>query len=164
MTGSTFKPKVQPRERRDRSEEFANFVVAPRPPALLPASVIAEMVRLDESLRERKPVGPILKTQDRKRQAIRDAARDEPCTVRIVGACNSDPATSVWAHLPGIDGDRGMAIKAFDLCGAITCSACHDVIDGRRPRPPGASPQSVLLDFYAGHMRSLVRLAQKGLL
>lgn len=97
-------------------------------------------------------------------QAIRNAARDEDCTVRIAGACNSNPATSVWSHFPGLDGDRGMGIKALDLCGAIACSACHDVVDGRAPMPAGATRSSVMLDWFHGHMRSLVVLARKGVL
>lgn len=107
---------------------------------------------------------PVLKVQGRVSQAIRDSARGEECSVRLVGVCNNDPATTVWSHLPGIDGDRGMGIKSLDLCGAACCSACHDVIDGRAPLPAGATRQSVMLDWMFGHMRSLVRLAQKGLL
>ena len=84
--------------------------------------------------------------------------------MRLVGACNHDPATTVWSHLPGIDGDRGMGIKSLDLCGAYACATCHDVVDGRAPLPAGATRQSVMLDWHHGHMRSLVRLAQKGLL
>lgn len=107
---------------------------------------------------------PPPKTPDRKNQSIRDSAKGEECTVRIVGACNHDPATSVWSHLPSIDGGRGMGLKAIDECGAVACSGCHDVVDGRRPLPPGASPTSVMLDWYAGHMRSLVMLKQKGII
>lgn len=104
------------------------------------------------------------KTPDRKKQSIRDSARGEACTVRIVGACNSNPETTVWSHLPSLDGGRGMGMKAIDECGAYACSGCHDAIDGRRPLPPGASPTSVQLDWFRGHIRSLVILKQKGLL
>jgi hypothetical protein len=110
--------------------------------------------------------GPVVapKTPGRVQQSIRDSARGEPCTVRIVGACNSDPATSVWAHWPGLDGDRGMGIKALDLCGAIACSGCHDVVDMRAPLPQGATRESVEIDWHRGHLRSLVRLKQKGVI
>ncbi len=121
-----------------------------------------EALRIDDG-KARLSV-PVPKTPDRKSQAIRDAARDEECTVRIVGACNFDPATSVWSHAPWLDGDRGMQIKSLDLNGAIACSACHDLIDGRTKHlPPGASKQSIELDWHRGHLRSLVRLRQKGL-
>lgn len=107
---------------------------------------------------------PEPKTPKRKSQAIRDSARGEECTVRIVGACNSDPQTVVWSHLPSIDGGRGMGIKAIDEAGAYCCAGCHDAIDGRRGPPPGASRSSMLLDWFRGHIRSLVILKQKGLL
>lgn len=104
------------------------------------------------------------KTSDRKSQSIRDSARGEDCTVRIVGACNFDPATTVWSHAPMLAAGRGMGMKALDLNGCFACACCHDVVDGRRPLPPGASSTSVLIDWFNGHMRSLVRLRQKGLI
>lgn len=67
-------------------------------------------------------------------------------------------------HWPGLDGGRGLGIKSLDLAGAICCSACHDVIDGRAPLPAGATRESVEIDWHRGHLRSLVLLAQKGLL
>lgn len=109
-------------------------------------------------------VRPEPKTPDRKSQAIRDSACGEECTVRIIGACNFDPATTVWSHLPSIDGGRGLGMKAIDEAGCYSCACCHDVVDGRRPLPPGASPLSVQLDWHRGHIRSLVRLKQKGLI
>lgn len=112
------------------------------------------------------PMGKLVtmpKTPDRKSQAIRDSARGEECTVRIVGVCNGNAETSVWSHWPGIDGGRGMGIKAIDLAGAVCCSSCHDVVDGRAQLPAGATRESVLLDWAAGHLRSLVILRQKGL-
>jgi hypothetical protein len=107
---------------------------------------------------------PEPKTPDRKKQSIRDSARGEECTVRIVGACNRDPSTTVWSHLPSIDGGRGMGMKAIDEAGAYACSCCHDVVDGRKRPPHGSSPTTVELDWFRGHIRSLVILKQKGLL
>ena len=107
---------------------------------------------------------PEPKTPNRKSRSIRDSARGEECTVRIVGACNSDPATTVWSHLPSLDGGRGMGTKSIDEAGAYCCAGCHDAIDGRRGAPPGASQTSMLLDWCRGHFRSLVILKQKGLL
>lgn len=60
---------------------------------------------------------------------LRESARDEQCTLQIVGVCNSDPATTVLAHLP--DESHGIGLKADDYCACYACSACHDVIDGR---------------------------------
>lgn len=149
------KPAPMP-PRRDRSEEFASFVLKPvthaRP---VTASDLAVMAPT------RSLVKP--KAEKRKQQSIRDSARDEECSVRIVGVCNGRTDTTVWSHFPGIDGDRGMGMKALDLCGAYACAACHDVVDGRASVPQGATRQSVMLDWHMGHMRSLVRLHQKGL-
>lgn len=38
--------------------------------------------------------------------------------------------TTVLAHLPSAP--HGMALKGDDLIAVEACSACHDVIDGRR--------------------------------
>lgn len=61
---------------------------------------------------------------------LRDSARGQDCTVRLVGICNFDPATTVLAHLPC--GQRGVAMKGPDNMAVFACSACHDAIDGRR--------------------------------
>ena len=61
---------------------------------------------------------------------LRDAARGQPCLVRLPGICNGDEATTVLAHI-GIAGTRGMGLKPVDLCGCWACDACHSVIDGR---------------------------------
>lgn len=146
--------RLPQRPQRDRTGEFASFKPQPRSPARM---ATVQDVYLPTS-------APSLKTPDGKNQAIRDSARDEACQVRIPGACNFDRATTVWSHVPLLAGGRGMGLKAIDECGAYCCSACHDVVDGRRPLPSGASPTSVLLDWMTGHLRSLVRLKQKGIL
>lgn len=63
-----------------------------------------------------------------KSKHIRNAARGESCTFNITGHCNYNPETSVMAHLPSpISG-----YKSTDLASvAVSCSNCHDVIDGR---------------------------------
>ena len=97
------------------------------------------------------------------KRAIRDSARGEECTVRLVGVCNHDPETTVWSHYPGHAGARGMGTKSLDLAGCYACSACHDVVDGRI-RYLGLDAQALRLAWHEAHLRSLVRLAQKGLL
>lgn len=59
------------------------------------------------------------------------AARGRECQVRIPGACNGNPETTVLAHYR-LAGTCGVGSKPNDLQGAWACSACHDVIDGRR--------------------------------
>lgn len=61
---------------------------------------------------------------------LEDAARGQPCLVRIPGVCNGNPETTVLAHI-GIAGIRGMGKKPVSLCATWACAACHDVIDGR---------------------------------
>lgn len=106
---------------------------------------------------------PVLKTPDAHDQRIRDSARGEECTVRIVGACTHDPAHTIWSHAPLQAAGKGRGWKSIDLAGAYCCTACDAVIDGQRPMPPGATRDSVMLDWFMGHMRSLVILKQKGL-
>ena len=63
-----------------------------------------------------------------KSKPIRDAAKDQKCSIAILGVCNYDSSTSVMAHINSpIKG-----YKSSDLGGClISCSACHDAIDRR---------------------------------
>ena len=58
---------------------------------------------------------------------LRKFAKGQTCTIRIPMVCNSDPETTVLAHMGG----GGMGLKQPDLLGAHSCSDCHDVVDGR---------------------------------
>lgn len=117
-----------------------------------------------------RPVGqavarvmPAQKTPDRVQQSIRDSARGEECTVRIPGVCTFDPEKTIWSHAPFGAAGKAKGLKALDLCGAMCCTACDAVLDGQAPRPPGMTREQVLIEWFYGHMRSLVRLRQKGL-
>lgn len=107
---------------------------------------------------------PVPKTPEAHDQRIRDSARGEECTVRIVGACTHDPTHTIWSHAPLQAAGKGRGWKSIDVAGAYCCTACDSVIDGQRPMPPGATRESVLLDWCFGHFRSLVILKQKGIL
>ena len=135
--------------RPDRSAEFASWA-----PKARPAAVMARVTVTAE---------PVLKVQQPHDQRIRDSARGEECTVRIIGACTHDPTHTIWSQAPLGAAGKGRSWKAVDLAGAYCCTACDAVIDGQRPLPPGATRESVLLDWFMGHMRSLVILKQKGL-
>jgi hypothetical protein len=50
--------------------------------------------------------------------------------VRLPGICNCNPETTVLAHVRLI-GISGIGMKAPDILGAWSCSACHDAIDRR---------------------------------
>lgn len=62
---------------------------------------------------------------------LRKLAQGKQCMVRIPLICNGDPATTVLAHYR-LAGYTGTGMKPDDWSfGAWTCSACHDVVDGR---------------------------------
>lgn len=94
-----------------------------------------------------------------KSTAITRSARDEQCTLQIVGWCNRDPATTVYAHFP--DGTGGSNKLGGDIGnGGYACSDCHNVIDNRvKHRVPKED-----LEFYMRRSvrRTLWRLIEKG--
>ncbi|MGV8823010.1 nuclease domain-containing protein [Methylibium petroleiphilum] len=106
---------------------------------------------------------PVLKTPDRKSQAIRDSANGEECCVRIPGICSGDATHTIWSHAPFGAAGKGRSVKSLDVAGAYACVECDQCVDGQRKAPAGYSREQVLLDWFFGHMRSLVRLKQKGL-
>lgn len=92
---------------------------------------------------------------------IRESARGKECQVRIVGVCNGDSSTVVWAHANGLASGRGIGVKSNDLSGAYACSACHDAYD-RRTKPFGVPYFVIKNDFFDGHLRSLQILIDDG--
>ena len=58
---------------------------------------------------------------------IRNSARGQDCTLRLVGVCNFNDETTVLAHI-GVN--RGMALKCDDTFAVYACSSCHSEIDG----------------------------------
>jgi hypothetical protein len=106
---------------------------------------------------------PIAKEAPVRSAKLRQSAKGEDCTVRIPG-CPSDPAMTIWSHYRGSAGGKGGAIKSTDIAGAYACTYCDAVYDGQRPRPDGMTKEAVDLAWHDGHIRSLVRLGQKGLL
>lgn len=111
-----------------------------------------------------KPAPPSLqKVPCRVQTSIRESARGEDCLVRIPGVCRGHPDYTIWSHAPLGSAGKGKSIKALDLCGAYCCTACDAVIDGQAPLPAGYTRDMAMNDWFFGHMRSLVRLRQKGL-
>jgi len=94
---------------------------------------------------------------------IRDSANGEDCTVRLPNVCTFDPAKTIWSHGRWGAGGKGKSLKSIDLNGAYACTACDAVFDGQRPRPHGMTREQVDLDWFHGHLRSLVILVEKGL-
>lgn len=95
---------------------------------------------------------------------IRESARGEECLVRIPGVCTHDPATVIWSHARWMSAGKGKAIKAIDIAGAYACTACDAVFDGQAKAPAGMTREQIDLDWFHGHLRSLVRLAEKGVI
>jgi hypothetical protein len=96
---------------------------------------------------------------------LRDSAKGEHCTVRLPWVClwpRTD--TTVLAHSNHLADGKGMGRKACDTRGAFACFACHDVIDGRAPRPAGVTLAMVEDCFYAGVAATRQRQRDKGLL
>lgn len=96
-------------------------------------------------------------------QRIRDSANGEECTVRLPG-CPCRPDMTIWSHYRGSAGGKGAGLKASDRAGAYACTYCDAVYDGQRQRPSGMTKDEVDLAWHEGHIRSLLKLEQKGLL
>lgn len=110
-----------------------------------------------------KPLPPKFTLSLKVNNKVRESARGEECLVRIPGICTGDPETTIWSHARFEAAGKGKSTKALDLCGAYCCTACDAVFDGQRPRPPGYSQWDIDRLWMFGHFRSLVRLAEKGL-
>ena len=95
---------------------------------------------------------------------IRKSAEGVPCQVRLIGICNHDPATTIWAHANGSAAGKGIGMKAHDLLGAYACSNCHDVYDRRADAPEAFAREQVELAFWEGHARSLLLLIERGII
>lgn len=95
---------------------------------------------------------------------LRESARGEECLVRIPGICKWLPEYTILSHYPGGAGGKGRSIKSIDQCGAYCCTACDAVIDRQAKPPAGMTYEECLLAWHEGHMRTLVRMKEKGLL
>lgn len=96
---------------------------------------------------------------------IRKSAKNEECTIRLpMGVCNYDPATTVLCHSNSLEDGKGMGLKAPDTKAAYGCSACHDVVDGRAPRPEGLTQELVEACFVEGVAHTNRILKRKGLM
>ena len=104
-----------------------------------------------------------LKSKGPRSTPIRRAARGQDCTLRLA-VCNFDPDTTVLCHSNFLADGKGMGLKAPDTAAAFGCSACHDVLDGRRPRPADLSLLDLEGAFYVAMRRTHEILRSMGLL
>ena len=98
-----------------------------------------------------------------KQTAKTKSARGEECQVRIIGICTHDPEKTIWSHSRHGVAGRGKAIKALDIAGAYACTACDAAYD-QMQGVKHMTRAEVDLDWFMGHMRSLVILKEKGLI
>jgi hypothetical protein len=94
---------------------------------------------------------------------ITESARGEDCQVRYVGICSHDPAKTIWSHCRHGAAGRGKGIKAIDMAGAYACTDCDASYD-QMQNAKHMSRQQLDLDWFMGHVRSLVILKEKGLI
>ena len=106
----------------------------------------------------------VLKSSRPKTTKIRQSARDEECTLRFPGVCNFRTDTTVLCHSNRLADGKGMGLKASDLNAAFGCSACHDCLDGRAPRPEGFDYETMLYMFDKAVQITHMRLRAKGLM
>lgn len=85
---------------------------------------------------------------------LRKQARNRPCTVRLTGVCNYDPATTVLAHYR-LSGISGLGIKSPDLLGAWACANCHAYVDTHRD-------DGTRVAFLHGVLRTIATLLIEG--
>lgn len=76
-----------------------------------------------------------MKASRPKTTKARQAAKMQDCTLQFMGVCNRNPETVVLCHSNLMEDGKGMGLKASDTKAAFGCCACHDVLDGRAPRP-----------------------------
>lgn len=104
-----------------------------------------------------------LKSKGPRSTPIRRAARGQDCTLRLA-VCNFDPDTTVLCHSNFLVDGKGMGLKAADTAAAFGCSDCHDVLDGRRPRPADLSLEQLECAFRAAICLTHEILKAEGLL
>ena len=131
----------------------------PRSTKPLARSAIRSEAKTD-GVKVRKP----MKTKGSRMTPIRKAASGQDCTLRIPGVCNFDPDTTVLCHSNNLADGKGMGLKAPDTEACFGCSACHDVLDGRRPRPEWMSYNMLLGAFEGAKQATHVILRRMGLI
>lgn len=105
-----------------------------------------------------------LKSTRPKMTPIRRSARGEACTLLIPGICNGDTSTTVLCHSNRLEDGKGLGLKAPDTEACYGCSACHDVLDGRRPLPSWMTRAQLDHVFDRARKITQEKLKEKGLM
>ena len=103
-----------------------------------------------------------MKSRGPRMTPIRRAARNQDCQLQILGVCNGDPSTVVLCHSNQLVDGKGMGLKAPDTAACFGCSSCHDVLDGRKPRPAGMTMDDLLRIFSYARERTHAVLRAQG--
>ena len=111
-----------------------------------------------------KPAPKRMKSRGPRMTPIRRAARGQDCTLQLPGICNCDPETTALCHSNELTSGKGMGLKAPDTEAAFGCSACHDVLDGRRPRPHWMTYEMLLGAFERAKLKTHAILRNMGLI
>lgn len=91
---------------------------------------------------------------------LKKEAQGRGCMIRLPGICNHNSETVVLAHVR-MAGISGMGIKADDLLGAWSCSACHDAVDRRGY--PDLDKDYVRLAHLEGVIRTIAQLRKENI-
>lgn len=95
---------------------------------------------------------------------VRKSARGEACSMQTPGVCNQDWYTTVLAHIR-FAGTAGVGMKPPDFpYGIYSCSACHDMIDGRTNRPEWYTKEMMWQDIARAIARTHHRMQINGTL
>lgn len=92
---------------------------------------------------------------------LRKLAKGQECMLRLPGICNSNPETTVLAHVRR--GFYGMGIKPVDWCGVWCCSACHEAYDRHKP-PRNYMPYEMEAEMLRALCQQLAKYVEMGVL
>jgi hypothetical protein len=121
---------------------------------------LLRVAAVQREARTRKP----MKSRRRALTKIQKAARGPDSLVELASGCNRDPSTVVLCHDNRTESGKGMGLKAPDTAACFGCSSCHDVLDGRAPRPPGLTLAALYARFDAAVEKTHAILRTKGLI
>lgn len=93
---------------------------------------------------------------------LTDSAKGESCSIRLPNICNFNNETTVFAHINGVRFGHGIAQKVSNIHGAYACSACHDVLDGRKYTNIPKIERKIA--HYEGMIETQKKLIEKGLI
>jgi hypothetical protein len=139
------------------------FVAKPTPVAglLRKTNLGASAMQLPRAVVPKKRTA--IKVRRKKLSKIRAAASKQDCLL-CFPVCNGLPETTVLCHSNLLVDGKGMGLKAPDERAAFGCSSCHDVLDGRAPRPPGFTYDQMITRFNQAVDATHVVLRRLGLL